>query len=103
MIKLKHLVVSAYFLTLADCFCTAAGVRAKVITEANPLLQSAMQTCPILTALGIGAGVFGLLAVVYHFGPRARCTVPLLTLLCVVKLAVVGLHVRWIGLVLFGM
>ena len=83
-------------LTFGDALCTMAGIRLGVIAEGNPLLSTAVQQSPEITCAGVFAYTAVLLAVVARFGHRARSTVPLLAVLCAVKLAVMGLHLGWI-------
>ncbi len=85
-------------LTLLDAVCTAVGVRLGFITEWNPLMRTAVLQAPAWTGAASFAYTGTLMALVCRFGPRARCTIPLLAGLCTVKLAVVGLHLGWIML-----
>ncbi|MGI5971916.1 MAG: DUF5658 family protein [Oscillospiraceae bacterium] len=93
---INRLIIAAFLMTLADAFCTVAGIRLGVIEEANPILRSAMELDPVVTALAACAYTGGLLLIVYRFGNRCRTTLPLLLVLCAVKAAVMILHAGWI-------
>lgn len=97
---MRRLIIIALLLSLGDAICTAIGVSMGVISEGNPIWRSFMHAQPLLAALAALACTSGLLAVVYKFGIRCRCTLPLLAGLCVVKSTVMGMHIDWISQVL---
>ncbi len=97
--RIRHihwLVPAIFLLTLADAACTVAGVRLGVISEGNPIIRAAMHAYPVWAGAAACAYTGALLSLVYRYGPRARCTVPLLVGLFAVKTAVMGLHLGWI-------
>lgn len=93
---MRRLILAVMLLTLLDAACTAVGIRLGLIAEWNPLLRAAVQRAPVWAGAASCAytGVF--MALVRRFGPRARCTIPMLTGLCTVKLAVMGMHLGWL-------
>lgn len=94
---IRLFVLAIFLLTLSDAACTAAGISLGVIGEGNPIWREAMYANPAWTAVAACVYTAGLLYLVYRFGARCRCTVPLLAGLCGVKVAVIGLHVGWIA------
>lgn len=93
---MKKLFIAIYILTIADITLTAAGVRMGYITEANPVLQGMMHTCPILTGtvmcVLIGAVMYG----VYRARDKIRWLRYPMGGMLVVKMAIIGLHAGWI-------
>lgn len=94
--RILRLVTAVLLLTLLDAAFSVIGMRLGLIGEANPLLRGFMEQNPELSALAACLYTAALMAVVRRFGPRCRCTVPLLYGLCGVKAAVIGLHIGWI-------
>ena len=92
---MKKLFITIYILTIIDIACTVAGVYTGYITEANPVLQSAMHSYPILTGavmcVGIGAVLYGMYRV-RHIRWLKYAAGGMLA----VKVMVIGLHVGWI-------
>lgn len=97
--RLKPLLLLILLHSLADAVCTATGISIGVISEGNPLL-TAINSRPMLGCFAAFVYTSGLLFVIYKLGDRCRFTMPLLIGLCAVKIAVMGLHVIWIGALL---
>lgn len=93
---ITRLIAAVLILTLFDAVFSVIGIRLGFIGEANPLLRGLMQQHPELSALAVFFYTAALMAVVHKLGPRCRCTVPLMYGLCIIKAAVIGLHIGWI-------
>jgi hypothetical protein len=93
---MRRLIWAVMLMTLLDAVCTAIGIRLGLITEWNPLLRGAVQRAPVWAGAASCAYTGAFMTLVYRFGPRARCTIPLLAGLCTVKLAVMGMHLGWL-------
>jgi len=93
---IRRLVLAVMLLTLLDAVCTAVGIRLGFIAEWNPLLRAAVQRAPVWTGAASCAYTGFFMALVCRYGPRARCTIPLLAGLCTIKLAVIGMHLGWL-------
>lgn len=89
------LLVAVFALTLIDATCTTIGVSAGVIAEGNPIFSSIMTSNPVVTSVAAVVYTSTLLAFVWRYGAQFRCTMPLMSFVVVVKVAVVGLHLAW--------
>lgn len=94
---IRLLITAIFLMTLADAACTATGVSLGVIGEGNPIFSTVMEEYPVYTAAAVCVYTGILLTLLYRFGMRCRCTVPLLAGLSSVKVAVIGLHLGWIA------
>ncbi len=92
----RILILAIFLLTLADAACTAAGVSLGIILEGNPIMQVPMHEHPVFTAALVCLYVGVLLALLEKFSSRCRYIVPLLTVVFLVKVAIIGLHLGWI-------
>lgn len=90
------LLAAVFFLTLIDAACTAIGVSCGAISEGNPIFSGIMTSNPVLASLIAIAYTSALLAFVWRYGARFRCTMPLMSFVTAVKAAIVGLHAFWI-------
>lgn len=93
--RIRSLVLISLMLSLGDAVCTAGGISLGFISEGNVLLRPLADSRPIAAALTTFAYTGILLSVVYKLGTRCRFTVPLLIGVCIVKLAVMGIHLLW--------
>ena len=94
--RIRSLVLISLMLSLGDAVCTAGGITMGLISEGNALLRPLADSRPIAASLAAFVYTGILLSVVYKLGMRCRFTVPLLIGVCIVKLAVMGIHLVWI-------
>jgi hypothetical protein len=97
---MKKLFIEVYMLTVADCFCTGAGVYMGFIGEANPLLRSAVEAEPIFTCVSVCLVIGLLLWGIYRLGGKMRLMPLMILILIGFKIAVLGLHFCWISQVI---
>lgn len=84
-------------LAAADALLTAWGLRLGYITEANPLMASLFSACPA-AAVGICISVTTLAAAALHAARRKHpWTAAALRWLVVVRVGIIGLHLRWLA------
>ena len=93
---MKKLFITIYILTIADISLTVTGVRMGYITEANPVLQSAMHASPILTGIVMCAVIGAVLYGLYRVRQRIRWIGYVMGGMAAVKVMVIGLHAGWI-------
>lgn len=93
---IRLLILAIFLLTMADAVCTVAGVSLGVIFEGNPIMRASMHEYPVFTAVLVCLYVGVLLALIDKFSARCRYILPMLTVVFVVKVAVIGLHIGWI-------
>lgn len=95
---IRGLVLAVILMTVADAGLTVLGVSLGVITEANPLLKSAVQKSPLLTGISVVIYTVAVLSVIWKLGPHYKVTIPLLIALTAIKTTVVAMHLYWISM-----
>lgn len=88
--------IAIFILSVMDALLTATGIRIGIIEEANPLLRDLLHTTPFTGAFMVILFVSAMLLIVYKYQHKIRFINHALVLLLMVKVGVIGLHIRWI-------
>lgn len=91
-----YLLVLICLLTLADIVLTYYGLSLEVIREANPLMARLFDVSPIFSIILAICFVIGACLFFYKVRHRITWLPAALILILVIKLGVIGLHLRWL-------
>lgn len=91
------LFIIIFLLTIADAVCTAVGVSHGVINEGNVLMQTAMTSYPVLTAVAVCLIIGGILYLMWRVRKRIKWMPRALIGILAVKIGILGMHGYWIA------